>query len=92
MFDRSLTFPSFGRMIRGGGSLRTSSSTSGLWGPGARSQAKAPVLQAPTSGLVFSRREATPRSTCYGTPMPWRTLMPPDSVELALSRGPGGPK
>ena len=59
MFDRSLTFPSFGRMIRGGGSPRTSSSTSGFCGPGAESHAKGPVLQAPPPGLVFSRREAT---------------------------------
>ena len=59
MFDRSLTFLSFGRMIRGGGSQRTSSSTSGFWGPGAGSQAKGPVLQAPPPGLVFSRCEAT---------------------------------
>ena len=59
MFDRSLTFLSFGRMIREGGSHRTSSSTSGFWGPGAGSQAKGPVLQAPPPGLVFSRREAT---------------------------------
>ena len=28
----------------------------------------------------------------YGTRMPWRTLTPPDSVELALSRGAGGSK
>ena len=46
-------------MIRGGGSHRTSSSTSGFWGPGAGSQAKSPVLQAPPPGLVFSRREGT---------------------------------
>ena len=59
MFDRSLTFLFFGRMIRGGGSQRTSSSTSGFWGPGAGSQAKGPVLQAPPPGLVFSRCEAT---------------------------------
>ena len=59
MFDRSLTFPSFERVIRGGGSPRTSSLTSGFWGPGAGSQAKGPVLQAPPPGLVFSRREAT---------------------------------
>ena len=59
MFDQSLTFPSFLRMIRGGGSHRTSSSRSGFWGPGAGSQAKGPVLQAPPPGLVFSRREAT---------------------------------
>ena len=59
MFDRSLTFPSFGRMIRGGVSHRTSSSTSVFRGPGAGSQAKGPVLQAPQPGLVFSRREAT---------------------------------
>ena len=58
MFDRSLTFLSFGQMIRGGGSHRTSSSTSGFWGPGAGSQAKGPVLQASPPGLVFSRREA----------------------------------
>ena len=58
MFDRSLTFLSFGRMIRGGGFNRTSSSTSGFWGPGAGSQAKGPVLQAPPPELVFSRREA----------------------------------
>ena len=90
MFDRSRTFLSFGSMIRGGGSHRTSSSTSGLWGPGAGSQAKGPILQAPPPGLVFSRREATWRSTCYGTHMPWRTLTPPDSVDLALSRGAGG--
>ena len=59
MFDRSLTFLSFGRMIRGGGSDRTSSSTSGFWGPGAGNQAKGPVLQAPPPGLVSSRCEAT---------------------------------
>ena len=59
MFDRSLTFLSFGRLIRGGGFRRTPSSTSGLWGPGAWSQAKGPVLQASPPGLVFSRREAT---------------------------------
>ena len=59
MFDRSLTFSSFGRMIRGGGSHHTSSSTSGFWGPVAGSQAKGPVLQAPPPGLVFSRREVT---------------------------------
>ena len=59
MFDQSLTFLSFGRMIRGGGSHRISSSTSGFWGPGAGSQAKGPVLQAPLPGLVFSRRQAT---------------------------------
>ena len=59
MFDRSLTFLSSGLMIRGGGSHRTSSSTSGFWGPGAGSQAKGAVLQAPPPGLVFSRREAT---------------------------------
>ena len=59
MFDRSLTFLSFGRMTRGGGSHRTSSSTSGFWGPGAGSQANVPVLQASPPGLVFSRREAT---------------------------------
>ena len=35
MCDRDLTFLSFGRMIRGGGSHRTSSSTSGFRGPGA---------------------------------------------------------
>ena len=92
MFDRSVTFIYFGRMIRGGGSHRTSSSTPRFWGPGAQSQAKGPVLQAPLSGLVFSRREATGRSTCCGTRMPWRTLTPPDSVELALSWGPGGSK
>ena len=92
MFDRSLTFLSFGRMIGGGGSHRTSSSTSRFWGPGAGSQAKGPVLQAPPPGLVFSRPEATCRSTCYGTRMPWRTLTPPDSVELALSRGARGSK
>ena len=33
MFDQSLTFLSFRRMIRGGGFYRTSSSTSGFWGP-----------------------------------------------------------
>ena len=92
MFDRSLTFLSFGRMIRGGASHCTSSSTSGFWGLGARSQAKGPVLQAPPPGLVFSRREATRRSRCYGTRMPWCTLTPPDSVELALSRGAGRSK
>ena len=59
MFDESLTFLSFGRMIRGVRSHRTSSSTSGFWGPGAWSQAKGPVLQAPPPGLVFSRREVT---------------------------------
>ena len=59
MFDQLLTFLSFGQMIRGGGSHRTSSSTSGFWGPGARSQAKGAVLQAAPPGLVFSRREAT---------------------------------
>ena len=59
MFDKSLTFLSFGQMIRGGGSNRTSSSTSGLWGPRAGSQAKGPVLQALPPGLVFSRREVT---------------------------------
>ena len=58
MFDRSLTFLPFGRMIRGEGSHRTSSSTCGFWGPGARSQAKGPVLQALPPGLVFSMREA----------------------------------
>ena len=92
MLDRSLTFLSFGRMIHWGGSHGTSSSTSGFWGPVAGSQAKGPVLQAPPPGLVFSRREASCRSTCYGTCMPWRTLTPPDSVELALSRGAGGSK
>ena len=89
MFDRSRTFLSFGRMIRGGGFHRTSSSNSGFRGPGARSQAKGPVLQAPPPGLAFSRREATSRSMCYGTRMPWHTLTPPDRVELALSRGAG---
>ena len=59
MFDRSLTFLSFWRRIRGGGSYRTSSSTYGFWGPGARRQAKGPVLQAPPPGFAFSRREAT---------------------------------
>ena len=59
MFDRSLIFLSFERVIRGGGSHRTSSSASGFRGPGARSQAKGPVLQAPPPGLVFRRREAT---------------------------------
>ena len=59
MFDQSLTFLSFGGMIHGGWSHRTSSSTSGFWGPGAGSQAKGPVLQAPPPGLIFSRREAT---------------------------------
>ena len=59
MFDRSLTFLSFRQMIRGGGSHRKSSSTSGFWGPGARSNAKGPVLQAPPPGLVFSKRETT---------------------------------
>ena len=48
MFDRSLTFLSFGRMIGGGGSHRTSSSTFEFWGPGAWSQAEGRVLQAPT--------------------------------------------
>ena len=38
---------------------RTSSLTSGFWGPGAGSQAKGPVLQAPPLWFVFSRREAT---------------------------------
>ena len=59
MFDRSLTFLSFERMIRWGGSHPTSSSTSGFWGPGARSQANGPVLQAAPPGLDFRRREAT---------------------------------
>ena len=59
MFDRSLTFLSFGRMICRGGSHRSSSSTSGFWSPTAGSQAKGPVLQAPPFGLVFSRREVT---------------------------------
>ena len=59
MFDRSLTFLSFGRMIRGAGSHRTSSSTSGVWSPGAGSQAEGPVLQATPPGLVFSRLELT---------------------------------
>ena len=59
MFDGSVTFLSFGQMIRGGGSNRISPSTSGFWGPGARSQAKSPVLLAPPPGLVFSRRETT---------------------------------
>ena len=59
MFDRSLTILSLGRMIRGGGSHRTFSSISVFWGPGARSQAKGPVLQAPPPGLAFSRRETT---------------------------------
>ena len=59
MFDRSLTFLSFGQMTRQGGSHLTPSSTSSFWGPGAGSQAKGPVLQAPPPGLVFSRREAT---------------------------------
>ena len=59
MFDRSLTFLSFGQMICGGGSHRTSSSTSGFWDLGAGSQAKGTVLQAAPPGLVFSRREAT---------------------------------
>ena len=36
-------------------SHRTSSPTSGFWGPGPGSQAKGPVLQAPPPGLVFSR-------------------------------------
>ena len=87
MFDRSLTFLFFGRMIRRRGSHRTSSSTSGFWRPGARGQAKGPVLQAPLPRLVFSRRETTSRSTCYGTRMPLRVLTPPDSVELALFQG-----
>ena len=52
MFDRSLTFLSFGRMTRGGGSHRTSSSTYGFRGPGAGSQAKGPVLQAPHLGWI----------------------------------------
>ena len=90
MLDRSLTLLSFGRMIHVGGYHRTSSSTSGFRGPGAGSHAKRPVLKAPTPGLVFSRPEVTWRSTCYLTPMPWRTLTPPDSVELALSQGAGG--
>ena len=59
MFDQSLTFLSFGRMIRGVGSHRTSSSTSGVWGPGAQSQATGTVLQAPPPGFVLSRREMT---------------------------------
>ena len=59
MFDRSLTLLSFGRMICGEGSHRTSSSTSGFSGPLAGSQALGPVLQAPPPGLVFSRREET---------------------------------
>ena len=59
MSDRSLTFLSFGRMTRGGGSHRTPSSTSRFSGPGAGSQAKAPVLQAPPPGLAFSTREVT---------------------------------
>ena len=59
MFDRSLTFLSFGRMIRGGGTHGTFSSTSGFWGPGSGSQAKGPILQAPPPGFVFSRCEAT---------------------------------
>ena len=59
MFDRSLIFLPFGQMVHGGGSDRKSSSTSGFWGPGARSQAKGPFLQAPGPGLVFSRHEAT---------------------------------
>ena len=42
-------------MTRGGGSHRTSSSTSGFSGPGARSQAKGPVLREAPPGLVFSR-------------------------------------
>ena len=76
-------------MVRGGGPRRTSSSTSGFWGPGAQSQAKGPIPQAPPPGLVFSKLEVTGRSTCYGTRMPWRTLTPSDSVELVLSRGAG---
>ena len=59
MFDRSLTFLSFGGMTRRGGSQRTSSSTSGFWGPGAGSEAKGPVPRAPPPGLVFSTREPT---------------------------------
>ena len=50
MFDRSITLLSIGRMIRGGGSHRTSSSTSRIWGQGARSQPISPVLQAPRLG------------------------------------------
>ena len=59
MFDRRLTFLSFGRMIHGGGSNPTSSSTSEFWSSGARSQAKGPVLQAAPPGLFFSRWETT---------------------------------
>ena len=92
MFNRSLTFLSFERMLRGGGSHRTTSSTSGFRGPGAGRQANGPLLQASPPGLVFSRREVTHRSTSYGTRMPWRTLTPLDSVELALSRGARGSK
>ena len=87
MFDRNLTYLSFGQMILGGGSHRPSSSTSGFSGPGARSHTKGPVLHAPPPGLVFSRREVPWRSKCYGTRMPWRTLTPPDPVEFALSLG-----
>ena len=65
MFDQSLTFLSFGRMIRGGGSHPTSPSTSGFTGPGARSQAKGPVLQAPHLGWcsVGVRRLEEARAT-----------------------------
>ena len=92
MFDRSLIFP-----------LLRADDTRGrvpspilinlrIRGPRARSQVKGPVLQAPPPGLVFSRREALGRSTCYGTRMAGRTLTPPDPVELALSGGAGGLK
>ena len=54
MFDRGLTFLTFGPMIRVAGSHRTFTSTSGFQGPGARDPGKGLVLQATPRGLVVS--------------------------------------
>ena len=89
MFDRSLTLLSFGRMIRGGGSHRTSSSTYGFWGPGAGSQAIGPVLQAPPPALVSVgvRRLEEARATGLACRGAHSRLLTRSSL-----RSPGGPR
>ena len=65
MFNRGLTSLSFGRMIRGGGSHRISSSTSGFRGLGARGRARCLVLRHPHLGWfsVGVRRLEEARAT-----------------------------
>ena len=87
MFDRSLTFVSFGRTIGGAGSHRTFSSTSGFWSPGSRARPKALSYRQADLGSVSVgvRRLEEARATGLAC----RDACSPLLARLSL-RSPGG--